>query len=304
MSPPLVSAVIPAYNYGRYVVEAVESVLAQTYAPLEIVVVDDGSSDDTRARLEPHWQAIRYVYQENRGLAAARNTGIRHSRGEWIALLDADDVWHRQKIDCQLRAAAGVGEVALIGSPGSSVLPERLPPDAKVEVLGVRDFLTWTPLAPSSVLIRRACLDAVGLFDETLDAVEDRDMWLRIAARYKVALVSSSCWFYRVHPEQMSQDPELMYTNFARVLRKFFDAHPEHRSLESHGRAFLHLDASVAYLGVGDHRRSIEHLLRSFQRHPAPFYVRGRQAFFRLRLLVWLLVARHLLRPRPPLPRP
>ena len=117
MGRALVSTVIPAHNYGRYVGEAIDSVLAQTYSPVEVVVVDDGSTDDTRARLAPYASMIRYLHQEKGGLSAARNTGIRQANGEWIALLDADDLWHPEKLELQLRSAARLGEVALVGSP-------------------------------------------------------------------------------------------------------------------------------------------------------------------------------------------
>src|SRR5487761_1421423 len=102
---PLVTAIIPAYNYGPLVVEAVESACAQTYPRMEVIVVDDGSTDDTQGRLRPYLDRIRYIRQENRGLSAARNTGIQAAQGEWNALLDADDVWHPQKTAVQIDAA-------------------------------------------------------------------------------------------------------------------------------------------------------------------------------------------------------
>src|SRR5690349_9691286 len=101
----LLSVVIPSFNYGRFLRETVESVLAQTYSPVEIIVVDDGSTDDTKERLARFEGRIRYIHKANAGLSAARNTGIKHARGDWIAFLDADDLWHRQKLEVQLRAA-------------------------------------------------------------------------------------------------------------------------------------------------------------------------------------------------------
>jgi len=98
MSRPFISVVIPTYNYARYVTQAVDSVLAQTYPAGEIVVVDDGSTDNTRERLQPYWARIHYVYQANQGLSAARNAGIRVARGDVIALLDSDDLWHPRKL--------------------------------------------------------------------------------------------------------------------------------------------------------------------------------------------------------------
>src|SRR5438477_3922397 len=106
MRNDLVTAVIPTYNYGRFVTQAVESALGQTYRNLEIIVVDDGSTDDTREQLLPYRDRLRYIYQENQSVAAARNTGIRAATSEFIAFLDADDLWHPRELELQMRYLA------------------------------------------------------------------------------------------------------------------------------------------------------------------------------------------------------
>ena len=165
-----VSAVIPTYNYGQFVSNAVESALCQTWrGGVEVIVVDDGSRDDTRRRLEPYGDRIRYIYQENRGPSAARNTGIRVARGEWVAMLDADDVWHPEKTEVQLEVAERAGGYDFIGSPDSrEPMPERLPREVEIRRLGVEDILQETPICPSSVIVRRECFERVGGFDESL----------------------------------------------------------------------------------------------------------------------------------------
>ena len=122
-----VSVVIPTYNYGHFVAEAVESALKQTYPNLEVIVVDDGSNDDTAERLRQFGNQIIYIYQQNKGLSSARNAGIRRATGEWVAFLDADDVWHAEKIAKQLAAVGGDHDIGLIGSPPAAVLPDKLP---------------------------------------------------------------------------------------------------------------------------------------------------------------------------------
>ena len=288
MGDPLVSVVIPAHNQGSYVGDAIGSALAQTYSTLEVIVVDDGSTDDTRARLAPYGRQLRCVRQDWMGLSAARNVGIRHANGEWIALLDADDLWHPEKLEVQLRSASRLGEVAMVGSPAASPeMPETLAPEPEARLLEVKDFLSWTPLGPSSALLRRACLEEVGPFDESLTAVEDRDMWLRIAARFPVLRLASPCWSYRRHTAQMSGDPRRMHDNFVRVLHKFFGSHPEHLRLQDMGFAFLHLDACLGFLEVGDRQESFAHLLRSLRRYPWPLAGRRSHALLRTRLLVY-----------------
>src|SRR5689334_22859965 len=106
MAAMRVSAIIPCYNYGKYLARAIDSILAQTYAVSEIIVVDDGSSDNTREVATSYGGCVRYIYQQNAGRAAARNHGIREATGDWIALLDADDWWLPQKIELQVTAAS------------------------------------------------------------------------------------------------------------------------------------------------------------------------------------------------------
>jgi glycosyltransferase involved in cell wall biosynthesis len=261
---PLVSVVIPSYNYGRFVVEAVKSALAQTYRPIEVIVVDDGSTDDTAERLAAYADRIRYIRQENSGLSAARNTGIRAATGEWVALLDADDLWHRQKLEVQLRAGERAS-VGLIGSPGAKTPPttEDLPADPPAQKVGVRDFLLSARMGPSSALIRRTCFESVGYFDESLRSIEDRDMWLRLAARYECVLVESPCWWYRTHAAQMSRHADRMFENYRRVLTKFFDEHPEYRRLYRLAMSYLHYDAGWCYLAEGRRIAAVAQLMRS-----------------------------------------
>jgi glycosyltransferase involved in cell wall biosynthesis len=294
---PLVSAVIPSYNYGHFLVEAVRSALAQTYPRMEVIVVDDGSTDDTRRRLGPYMGRIRYVYQENQGLAAARNTGIRLARGEWIALLDSDDVWHPQKTELQLRAAAGVNGVGLIGTRETCDLPvpQRLEPNPPVTHLSVRDFLLLTPVAPSSVLIRRDCLDAVGMFDTSLGPAADRDLWLRLAARFPCVQVHSACYHYRRHTGQMSRQAVVMYQDCRRVLEKFFGEHPGEAGLRNLAFSYLYLDTAMSHLAAGDRATALWFLLRSMCRRPLPFHDRQPQSrWWRPKLLVRLVLGESL----------
>jgi glycosyltransferase involved in cell wall biosynthesis len=205
---PIVSVVIPTYNYGHFVVAAVESVLAQTYADFELIVIDDGSTDDTRSRLLPFNSRIRYIHQENCGLSAARNRGIFEARGQFIGLLDADDQWHPQFLEILLPYFDRNPELVLVGSASrwstersfEPVAPGTLP----LRGIPVDRFLTTHPISPSAVLIRRRIFDTVGLFDTSLRSVEDRDMWIRISLAGRAGLVDRRLTWTRIHATSMS----------------------------------------------------------------------------------------------------
>jgi glycosyltransferase involved in cell wall biosynthesis len=296
MKAGLVSAVIPAYNYGRYVCEAVESALGQTYHDIEVIVVDDGSIDDTRTRLERFGRKIRYIYQENKGLSAARNAGIRAAEGEWIALLDADDVWHQQKTEIQLAAIGPFNGVGLVGSPPVPALGNGPLSPPAVRELSVRDFLLSSRTGPSGTLIRRECFDVVGFFDEGLTSIEDRDMWLRIAARFPCVQVLSPCWWYRPHAGQMSRRAKRMLMNYQKVLTKFFDEHPEHKGLQRLAWSYLYMDGTWCALDEGDVKTARELMILSIYMWPWLYRDSKLRPFVRSRIMARLLLGEALFR--------
>jgi glycosyltransferase involved in cell wall biosynthesis len=271
----LVSAVIPTYNYGRFVCAAVDSALAQTYQPLEIIVVDDGSTDDTRERLSRYGDRIRYIYQQNKHLSAARNTGIAAARGQYIALLDSDDVWAPQKIAAQMELFTRFPEAGLVATARFNIDPDnrRLgesgiesSPTGYVE-LTVRDLLEYSAFAPSAALIRKVCLDAVGPFDETLRSVEDLDMWLRLAQRYRVLKLTAPLTGFRVHPGSMSTHAEPMLRNHLKVLDKVF-AGAEDGRLRRLAEARLYREVAWMRYTSGDARGAVRDLWRSVRLWP------------------------------------
>lgn len=271
MKSARVSAVIPCYNYGRFVCDAVDSALAQTYANMEVIVVDDGSMDDSRERLAKYGDRIRYIYQENRGLSAARNTGIREAEGDWIALLDADDLWHPEKTEVQLAAARDAGAPVLLGSAPVESMPERLTKSCLTRNLGINDFLLSVPFPPSGVVVRRRVFDDVGMFDESLRSVEDRDMWLRITARFSGLLVDSPCWWYRLHQGQMNRHAERMLTNYRIVLERFFEEHSELAHLRAGSFSHMYADIAWSYFAEGNRAAAIAGMLRSWWLHPSGY---------------------------------
>ena len=173
-----VSVIIPAYNAAAYVMRAVESALAQTRAPLEILVIDDGSKDDTRHIVKRMTSgSVRLIEKENGGPATARNLGARHARGDWLALLDADDWWFPDKLKLQLAQAAGgnVGMIHCLPDHRDDVVPARLTFDD----MWIRNWII-----NSSVVLRRSAFEALGGFNEAreLISVEDYNLWIRVAA--------------------------------------------------------------------------------------------------------------------------
>jgi glycosyltransferase involved in cell wall biosynthesis len=222
-----VSAVIPAYNREREVVEAIGSVRAQTRPPAEILVVDDGSTDGTAAAAEA--AGARVLRQENRGVSAARNAGVEAANQPWIAFLDSDDLWEPDRLERQWEALALAPDVGLVFSDHAvfdetgvtvpSALATRRPYRrvAKHELApGVfrcegaslgRAMFGGNLVKPSTVLVRRDLLEDVGLFDSTFGHAEDRELGLRLLARTDALVVERPLVRYRVHAGAASADP-------------------------------------------------------------------------------------------------
>lgn len=195
MSVPIpVSVIIPTYNRADLVQEAVASVLAQSFRDFEVLVVDDGSTDGTEAALAPYASRLRLLRRESRGgVSAARNTGIKAARGEWLAFLDSDDLWLPDKLSRQLAYLARHPELNLCQTEETWVRGGvRVNPPLSHRKVGGRIFfpsLERCLVSPSAVILHRRLFEEHGGFDEDLPAAEDYDLWLRLAWRYEVGLL-------------------------------------------------------------------------------------------------------------------
>jgi glycosyltransferase involved in cell wall biosynthesis len=212
---PRVSVIIPVYNRAHLVNRAIESVLNQTYQDFELIVVDDGSTDNTAEVVHSvRDERIKYVrHQSNRGPSAARNTGIRAASGELIGFLDSDDEWLPEKLQRQVdkfdSASANVGLVyggyVVIDNEKKKTIREVYPKKRgymfkeMLKMAGPPDYVSMT-------LVRRECFEKVGLFDEGMRFVEDWDMWVRIAAQYKFDFVGEMVAKYYVSQHQLTRD--------------------------------------------------------------------------------------------------
>ncbi len=209
-----VSVVLPTYNRAWILEQAVESVLGQDYANLELIVVDDGSTDGTSRLLSGYADRITVISQENRGVSAARNAGIRAAGGDLIALLDSDDTWLPGKVTAQV-AFFKVHPAALICQTeeiwirnGVRVNPGKR--HRKEDGMIFERSLALCLVSPSAVMMRKSLLDEVGLFDESLPACEDYDLWLRIAWKHPIHLIDQPLIVKRGgHADQLSRMPEL-----------------------------------------------------------------------------------------------
>lgn len=229
---PGVSVIIPAYNYGRYLRESVQSVLDQDYSEFEVVVVDDGSTDDTRRIVEVFsTPRVRYIYQTNSGLSAARNTGIKNARFPFLAFLDADDTWRPTMLSTVMeRFRTLPKEVGLVAcasarvtAAGAALAGRKLAPMGDC-YLEERDIVLRSRFMPSAVVVRSAVFETCGSFDTTLRSSEDRDMWIRIARQFKLFHVDTPMVLIRRHGENMSSAADRMHLNMGRVLKSSWDS--------------------------------------------------------------------------------
>lgn len=221
---PLASVIIPTYNRCRYVCEAIDSVLAQTYPHLEVFVIDDGSMDDTPQAMKKYGEKIKYLRQEQLGVCVARNSAIRQAKGQYISFLDDDDVWLPQKIEkdvefleknkdcgfvfCGFYYFSDVNE-----NMGKRVLTEY--EETTYDCLYNKNLIYSTSL----VTMRRECLEKEGLFDENLIQSADYDLWLRVAKHCKFGAINECLAKYRLHETNMSKNLKCRI----KVYKQIFD---------------------------------------------------------------------------------
>jgi glycosyltransferase involved in cell wall biosynthesis len=298
MHEPLVSVIVPAYNSGPLLDETLASVLDQSWKQREIIVVDDGSTDDTPARLARYGPALRVVRQANQGTGAARNAGIRLARGAYVALLDHDDLWLPTKLEVQVDVARRHPTSGLVACDGEEFegdqarsrrllfgpLATRLAaaPAHEVTADAYADLLLGCPISTcGQTLIRREVFERVGLFSECRDESVDYDLWLRIARDLPLTLHGDALVRWRYRPESDS-GPSLLrplrwgLMDLPVLRRHLSSARPEHRAAV---RAALKRRAQLAPLavrqghegGMRAARQTLARLASASPRSPGPY---------------------------------
>lgn len=266
-----VSVVIPVYNARDVIGETIETVLAQTWTDREIVVVDDGSSDGSGDIVRSFGERVRYVRQENGGVARARNRGIAESTGEYVALLDHDDLWHPTKLDRQVAVLDGRPEVGMVVTDVAHLDREGKPmgvigagynPSEAFARLFVRGFVP----TPSAAMIRRSVLETVGGFDERFHSagLDDHELWTRIAARYEIANIAEPLTYHRnreIKPADvaLAHRPLLIETLLARVGND-----PVKRRYLLRQRASYLADRGKQLITMGDRAQGRSYLVHGF----------------------------------------
>ena len=257
---PLVSVVIPTYNRASLVTEAVRSVLAQTFSDLELIVIDDGSTDGTREALQEFEGRLRYVRKKNEGAAAARNMGIDLAKGKYVAFLDSDDLWHPDKLEKQVRLLNENPDYPVIHTDSSVIEPEGR--QIKASAARRRQsrngkvfeqfFLCPIALAlTSTVVMRRDCLDTAGVFDPRYPVFQDYDFFLRLAWNFPIYYLDEPLASYRLAPGSLTRsdiqrniaEQEQILKAFVADHAKYFSSHP--RLLRKKWRRF-HFDSAMA----------------------------------------------------------
>jgi glycosyltransferase involved in cell wall biosynthesis len=291
-----VSVIIPTYNSGSLVAEGVDSVLAQTVVPAEVIVVDDGSRDDTRARLAPYRDRIRYVFQENQGVSAARNHGLRRASCEFVAFLDADDAWHPRKIERQTEALARRPELGLLGTAvfdwPARVLPAVCHPGPEPVVVPWRKLVVKNYFTTSSVLVRRRVVERVGTFDTRMQGPEDHDFWLRAAEVAPVANLPVPLTGYRTVAGSLSKQAATMQAGMRRILGKVDQRRAWRGRWLLRRKAYSYVNYSCSYMhgAAGSNAVALGNMLRSLAWYPLPYRRREvRMALARPKILLTTL---------------
>ena len=253
---PLVSVIIPTFNRATMLVEAVNSVLAQSERDFELLVIDDGSTDDTPLVCAEFGAKLQYLRQEHRGVSAARNLGIKHAQGSLISFLDSDDLWQKHKLRRQvewlaahphlllcytneiwIRRGVRVNQKKIHQKSGGAIYPLCLP---------------RCIISPSSVLMRRELFERVGTFDESLPICEDYDLWLRIAARYEVGFLDEALIIKRGgHADQLSHSEYGIDRYRVLALQKTLNGDALNEEWRAQTLAMLNEKRRILALGYG-----------------------------------------------------
>lgn len=291
---PKVSVIIPAYNAMSYLPETLESVFGQTFTDLEILIVNDGSLDDI-----VEWASqigdsrVKFISQANQGVSAARNTGIIKAQGEYIAFLDADDLWEPTKLEKQVHCLEANPTVGLAYTWTNFI--DEFGQSTGVSIFSHAEGNVWQEIVVrdmvstgSSTMIRAECFDKVGLFDSDLCVGEDRDMWTRIAACYPFAVIKEPLTLYRRHPQNTTKSNEKIIPELSRVIEKTFKDTPQNL-LYLKNRSYGWMNIFAAWAAIEeekDYKQALYYSQQAVQKYPQ---LRFTSIYLRLKIATTML---------------
>ncbi|MBI5874104.1 MAG: glycosyltransferase [Candidatus Omnitrophica bacterium] len=282
---PNVSIITPVFNGAKFLDKTIASVFSQTYEDYELIIVDDGSTDNARSIAEGYVRRfpdkIRYIYQANGGHAKARNTGLKEARGQFIAFLDADDLWLPSRLEEEVRVLESDPSVGLVHANTVRITEQgeliRVNQRDKRYLSGIIFeylFLRKADISIPTVLVRKNCLEKVGFFDENLTRLgcEDRELWLRIAEKYKVYYLDKVLAQYRVNIESASKDRSRMLKGRYYVIEKFASANKKYSHLRKMALARVHRDLADDFLVNGQKADARAQYINALRFWPLSFW--------------------------------
>ena len=282
---PKVSVIIPTYNRSSLIADAIQSVLAQTFGDFEIIVIDDGSTDNTKELVDNFKDPrIRYLYQKNQGVSVARNTGIQASRGEYVAFLDSDDTLLKEALEKRVEvldrhpeAAFSYGQIYFVDEKGRIIQLEPRSKSSYVRegIEELREILTFGhQFNNSAAMVRRSCLQEVGGFNPAFTCCQDVDLWVRLARKYSVAHIAEPLAVFLGQPRP-ERGPQLLEEKHSLIIESIFDDSklgPSLSHLRPNAYFILYTRlAEVAYVRK-EMGNAWDYLKRAYKAHPRQLF--------------------------------
>lgn len=273
------SVILPCFNGSRWIAKAIESIVAQSYKHFELVIVDDGSKDNSKEIIAPYLddERIRYIYQNNRGFSAAINRGLRECKGDFIGFIGQDDLWMPNKLEIQIEYLSKHENIALVYSDlysfDSKEKKMRLLKGENTAGRSREDTVKRLFLANfigfETVLVKKKCFCEVGFFDECMTGFSDHDMWLRLAGSYDIGYLDIPLVEKCEHELQLSKvKAEAVLKDEFLMVKKAIDHYPFLKKVERKKLASLYYSLGVTLLMKGDHKKAKQELIKVIMCQP------------------------------------
>ena len=285
MPPPRVSILIPTYNRAHFLPETIASALAQTFADIEVIVVDDGSTDDTAHVVQTITDArVKYIYQTNRGVSGALNAAWRAARGEYLSFLGSDDIFLPAQIETLLPVLENDARVGLVYARAQAMdaqgkpLPQILGAPPKFRERALASLLYGDCVCGIACLVRRSLMEQVQGYDETLIANEDWDIWIRMAELAQFAFRDEILARYRMHPTSLtgarSKNYHRVVSDRVRLIENYYsrpNLPAEALQVKSLAQRNVYMEVGIRFLSIGEIRNALPYLARAIRAHGNPF---------------------------------